>query len=104
MDYPCIHHSNSLIIQTSSALLCTILSQILVTQKSELWSELLSWILLPVLFKAKENLTFNNYTNQACSGVAQATSARPPWAAVVSISVFSLYKAEIGLVNLYVGF
>ena len=38
-------------VSTAAAILCSIFTQRLVSRQSELWSETLGWVLLPIVFR-----------------------------------------------------
>jgi hypothetical protein len=61
------------------------------------------WVLLPVIFKVAERLETTNQVKQAHESIAvQSRLSRSIWVLAICLSVVSFYKAEHGLVLLYV--
>jgi hypothetical protein len=88
---------------TGLALLFTILSQLFFTQRSELLSELLSWLILPLVFNLTDQLEVSGqYKNAQVDNTPQSESSRSLWVLAFCLSFSSFYKAEYGLILLYV--
>lgn len=97
---PC---SGSATRSTGLALLCTVLAQLFFTQQTELWSELVSWILLPVTIKIAKQLGMSSQLKWTHGdSTLQFKPSQSLWVLAISISISSFYKAENGFILLYV--
>ncbi|KAF4978242.1 hypothetical protein FZEAL_5347 [Fusarium zealandicum] len=86
-----------------AAVLCTTLSQHLASRRSELCSELVCWLVLPVLFRySKRSKPATDPAVAPFSGAgAQTLSWRSQWIVAAGIAVTCLYKAESRALGLF---
>ena len=95
--------SKSVFTSAGLALLFAILSQHYFTQQSELLSETLSWVLLPVIFNFIEHLGVAGQSKHTqADGAPQSESSRSLWILAFCLASSSFYRAEYGTVWLYV--
>lgn len=94
--------SKSVFTSAGLALLFAILSQHYFTQQSELLSETLSWVLLPVIFNFIEHLGVAGQSKHTqADGAPQSESSRSLWILAFCLASSSFYRAEYGTVWLY---
>ncbi|KAI3327296.1 glycosyltransferase family 90 protein [Xylariaceae sp. AK1471] len=94
---------------TGAALACGALTHYLASRQTELASELLCWVLLPVVFSiAKQHLDADKHAKGlplvnklSQSRVNGTTSTVSLWLVAISIATCSLFRAEIGVVVLF---
>lgn len=86
---------------TGATLICSLFVQGSSTRQSELGSEIICWTILPFLFRLGERLN---------PGIAelfgypdiQSAPLKTSWVIAASLTISSVYKAEIGVVGLTV--
>lgn len=90
---------------TFSAIVFTTLAQCLFSQKSELTSELLAWLILPFIFKATRTTARKNNTLPSVISLPVGTSPKHErvstlscWVVASCLSCVSFYKAEQGMI------
>ena len=87
----------------SLALVFTIASQFCSTQQSELWSECVCWVVLPVAYMVHTRLSSASVSKRnRRPDTLQTTTSISLWVIPFSLGVTSFYKAEYGLIALYV--
>lgn len=97
-------------VSAGAALLCTTLRQHLSTRQSELYSELLCWITLPLLFKAVQQPKSRTHHKAAFpihdSGGQRASlffsSYKTLWVVASGITVATVYKTEYPVIEFFV--
>ncbi|CZR51796.1 related to capsule-associated protein [Phialocephala subalpina] len=90
----------------SAAVLCTILTQHLSSRQSEVYSEMVCWVLLPFLFTTSKPSNVSTFTRETLHSnprihVAYSISL---WIVAAGVATACCYKAEIGVIGLFVGF
>jgi hypothetical protein len=85
-----------------AALLCSLFTQRLFTRQSELCSEILCWTILPILLLKSRGLRNADVKIPLTVSDTQPLSSRTLWLAATSLTAVSVYRAEIGLVELQV--
>lgn len=90
-----------------AAALSTVLTQHIASRyvKSELSSEILCWLLLPLLFqlaRPRDIGRFGTIPKPQPQSKSRPISSRFLWIAAASIAIASCYKAEIGVIGLLV--
>ncbi|ORY16566.1 glycosyltransferase family 90 protein [Clohesyomyces aquaticus] len=83
-----------------AATTCATLTQYLFSQHSEPLSEILSWILLPILFQCSRRLNINPITP------SENLKRHPPsstslWIVAACLTLCSVYRAENGIIELF---
>ncbi|KAI1085132.1 hypothetical protein F5B20DRAFT_521105 [Whalleya microplaca] len=86
---------------TGAALLCSILTQHLSSRQSELYSETLCWMVLPVALKIAKRPDVDKLSKGTApsSLAAHPASASSLWVVALSIATFCIFKAENGMVG-----
>jgi hypothetical protein len=102
---------------TLAALFCTTLSQYLSTRQSELYSELLCWLIIPIIFKVQRQLQSSapndigpqlkhvelNYPLPITMFSSHAwLKLTPIWAIALGNMINTVYRTEFLIVELYV--
>lgn len=82
-----------------AALLSSVLTQWLVSRESELCSELLAWVLLPMVFRASRK---EPNIDKPLGTEKIPTPALSVWTVTLSIATLCVFRAEIGLVGFFV--
>ncbi|KAK0387640.1 hypothetical protein NLU13_3885 [Sarocladium strictum] len=99
------------------AVLCTTLSHYLSTRQSELYSEVICWATLPVLFRfgkrfepsfpAKESFQAKNFAihqgfpTASQQGSVSSQPSGPLWVITLGVTVVTIYKTEVPSIELY---
>ncbi|KAI0012689.1 hypothetical protein F4779DRAFT_614410 [Xylariaceae sp. FL0662B] len=85
-----------------AALLCSVLTQRLSSAQSELFSEMLCWIVLPIVFRIarRPDADVDKFSKAIAPGrpMNQRASTASLWAVALSIATFCIFKAETGMV------
>lgn len=89
-------------IRAGAALLCTVIAQWLYSQKNELYSEILCWMILPVLLRTRKRT--GGDTIPIPNGGKTPVPSRSLWIIAIGIAATSFYKAESKKIILYVRF
>ncbi|KAI0129666.1 hypothetical protein BJ170DRAFT_700843 [Xylariales sp. AK1849] len=86
-----------------AAVLCSIMTQCLSSRQSELCSEMLCWMTLPLLFRIARYPDFNATSKDTLSSISRAspTTSNSLWIVAASIAVASLLKAENNIIGLF---
>jgi len=88
-------------VSTFAAVLCTLSVQRLTYRQSELYSEILSWTLLPILFRVarpqEKNLEYVLIIPEA-----RPVNSRSLWIVATSLVISCWCQAEIGMISLLV--
>ena len=84
---------------TGAALICSLLTQWLSSRQSELCSELLAWILLPMVFRAIKR---QPDVDRLLGTEIKPAPASSLCIVTLSVAVFSVFQAENGLVVFFV--
>ncbi|MBE3045457.1 hypothetical protein IMZ48_23500, partial [Candidatus Bathyarchaeota archaeon] len=87
-----------------AAVLCTLLTQHLSSRRSELWSELVCWLILPALFKVTARSDPGS-EKQTLPGGPEAETKPARWSAWIfatSVVISIYFKAEGGILKLCV--
>jgi hypothetical protein len=102
---------------TLAALFCTTLSQYLSTRQSDLYSELLCWVAIPVLFKVQRRLQSSSPGDirgqvkhdepNYASAISLFSShvwlkLNPMWSIALGVTISTVYKTDFLIVELYV--
>lgn len=88
-----------------TAAIYTVVTQYLSSNATELWSELLCWLLLPILFRSARQSSYSLGDNKASRDSLPSPILRGPgsgvaagslslWAVAFAIAVVSVYRAE----------
>ncbi|KAI9932284.1 hypothetical protein ASPWEDRAFT_154177 [Aspergillus wentii DTO 134E9] len=86
-----------------AALLCSIATERLSTRQSGLCSEILAWMMLPIVFKLARQPDANKFSKTApfSNFQTRSASALSLWMVAVSIATFCVWKAEIGMLGFF---
>jgi uncharacterized membrane protein YkvI len=96
-----LYNVDAVTLYTIAAVLCTLVAQRLFSRQSEFCSEILSWIILPILFKITSTPAGENKHTSNVSEL-RSTSSRSLWIVATCLAVSCWYKAENGIVELLV--
>lgn len=100
---PRLDSVDSVVAPAVAALLCTVVAQHLYSQQAELYSEILSWILLPVLFRTIKRTNVDAIPISIPNApITSPVPSRSLWIIAVGIAAASFYKAENKLITLFV--
>lgn len=89
----------------AGALLCSVLTEYLSIRESELCSEILCWVSLPIFFIITKQAELNKFSKLTSFGIipeTQPVSALSLWIVTLGIVILCSFKAEIGLVGFLV--
>lgn len=94
-------------ISAATALLCSIFTQRLASRQSELWSETLGWILLPIVYRAvgpRRQQDDSKTWGEAPLGnpEIQPATAASLWLVALSIVTFCIFRAEGFMIAFFV--
>ncbi|KAE8339936.1 hypothetical protein BDV24DRAFT_164822 [Aspergillus arachidicola] len=97
------HHIGMLTRSAGAALLCSLWTVRLSSKQSELYSEILAWMILPTMFKMTRQLQVNKILTRAPLSEPgfQLQSAVSLWISALGIATFCVYQAENGLVGVF---
>lgn len=86
-------------------MLCTVLTQHLSSRQSEVCSETLCWIMLPVLFTVARRWDISTISTATLSSDpgSHAASSTSLWIVAAGIATACCYKAEMGMIGFLVG-
>ncbi|KAE8322888.1 hypothetical protein BDV39DRAFT_196350 [Aspergillus sergii] len=97
------HHIGMLTRSAGAALLCSFWTARLGSKQSELYSEILAWMILPTMFKTTRRLQVNKILTRAPLSEPgfQLQSAKSLWIFALGIATVCVYQAENGLVGVF---
>ncbi|KFY06531.1 hypothetical protein V492_07998 [Pseudogymnoascus sp. VKM F-4246] len=92
-------HIDPITVTTAAALLCSIFTQRLASRQSELWSETLGWVLLPIVHRIvgrRRQQDDSKTWGDAPLGnpEPQPATAASLWLVALSIAMFCIFRAE----------
>jgi hypothetical protein len=86
------------------ALLCTFFTEYTSSEESEIYSELLCWLILPVLFRAAQYTDIKSRMSRVHS-TKDDTQSRSPgslWIVALSVGISCAYKTENRVIEFFV--
>lgn len=89
-----------------AALLCTLFTEYTSSARSEIYSELLCWILLPTLFRTVKYSDLKSEISSSYSekNAAQYKTPASLWIVALSIAFSCAYKTENRVIQFFVGY
>lgn len=99
-------HFDPITSTTAAALLCSVFAQRLASRQSELWSETLGWVLLPIVFRVvgRRKQDDSKTWGEAPLGnpEPQPATAASLWLVALSIVMFCIFRAEGFMIAFFV--
>ena len=100
---PSISQIDPITWSAGAALLCSVFTQRLSSWQSELCSELLCWLLVPVTFKLGRRADVKRFMEVLPQGVPNNAEAQPQsavslWIVTLGIVIACLFRAEGGII------
>ncbi|KAE8371618.1 hypothetical protein BDV26DRAFT_298630 [Aspergillus bertholletiae] len=101
MRPPSFHHIDVLTRSTGAALLCSLWTACLGSRKSEQSSEILAWVILPIIFGMTRRFRTNKIRTRPplSEPDLQPQSAKSLWIVALGIATLGVYQTENGLVG-----
>jgi len=100
------NYGNPVVSFTAAAVLSTVVAQHLSSRQSEVSSEALCWILLPILFMVANQPKVLTVSREplASKPTSRYASSRSLWIVAVCVVTACSFKAEIGMIVLLVSY